>query len=73
MLNYFQLLYNYVSIILNNFTLHYLWLFSNFFGYFWLFHPRLCLAILSQFNICLLVVILLRLLVLILLVAINAY
>jgi hypothetical protein len=37
MLGYFQLLYDYFSINLNHFTLHYLQLFMAIINYFWLF------------------------------------
>jgi len=46
MLNYFQLLYEY---FLPYIIYGYLWFFSITFGYFWLFHPKLLLVILSYF------------------------
>jgi hypothetical protein len=52
MLSYFQLLYDYFSLILiiSPYIIYsYLWLFSITFGYFLLFHPRLLLVILSFF------------------------
>jgi hypothetical protein len=50
MLNYFQVLYEFFSLIyiISPYIIYdYLWLFSISFGYFWLFHPRLLLVILS--------------------------
>jgi hypothetical protein len=52
MLSYFQLLYEYFSLILiiSPYIIYgYLWLFSITFDYFWLFHPTLFLVILSHF------------------------
>jgi hypothetical protein len=52
MLNYFQLLYKYFSLIeiISPYIIYdYLWLFSITFGYFLLFHPKLLLVILSYF------------------------
>jgi len=48
MLNYFQLLYEY---FLPYIIYDYLWLFSITFGYFWLFHPKLLLVILTYFTL----------------------
>jgi len=52
MLSYFQLLYEYFSLIeiISPYIIYgYLWLFSITFGYFWLFHPKLLLVILIYF------------------------
>jgi len=52
MLSYFQLLYEYFSLILfiSSYIIYsYLWLFSITFGYFWLFHLKLLLVILNYF------------------------
>jgi hypothetical protein len=54
MLNYFQLLYDYFSLIyiFSPYIIYgYLWLFSITFGYFLLFHPMLFLAILIYFTL----------------------
>jgi hypothetical protein len=54
MLNYFQLLYDYFSlieIISPCIIYSYLWLFSITFGYLRLFHPRLFLVILPYFTL----------------------
>jgi len=48
MLSYFQLLYDYFSLIkiISPYIIYsYLWQFSNFLGYFLLFHPTLFIAI----------------------------
>jgi len=53
MLNYFQLLYEYFSLIqiISLYIIYgFLWLFSIIFGYFLLFHPRLLLVILAYFT-----------------------
>jgi hypothetical protein len=56
MLRYFQLLYDYFSLIsiISPYIIYvYLWLFSKkivIFGYFWLFHLTLFLVILSFFG-----------------------
>jgi hypothetical protein len=54
MLGYFQLLYEYFSLIkiISHYIIYgYLWLFSITFGYFWLFHPMLLLVILTYFTL----------------------